>query len=864
MNVTIPELSLVVLIGVSGSGKSTFAEKHFKSTEILSSDVCRGLVSDDENNQSATNDAFDVLNFIVGKRLANRRLTVIDATNVQPEARKQLVKMARHYHVLPVAIVLDLPEKTCRSRNRDRADRNFGAHVIRQQKSQLRRSLRQLKREGFRNITVLDSETAIESIKIERQKLWNDLKHEQGPFDVIGDLHGCATELERLLERLGYQFDLAPNSSGTYHRAYYHPEDRKAIFVGDLVDRGPRSLDCVQLVQKMVQNQTALCVPGNHDVKLVKKLRGRNVQVRHGLERTLAEIEALPENLRQPLSENLAEFLDGLISHYVLDEGKLVVAHAGLNESMQGRASGKVREFALYGETTGETDEFGLPIRYNWASEYRGDATVVYGHTPVPEAEWLNRTINVDTGAVFGGKLTALRYPEMELVSVKASEVYSTPIRPLADNEGSNRSSQQLNDDVLDIQDVSGKRIVNTRLRENISIRAENNAAALEVMSRFAVDPRWLIYLPPTMSPSETVPTQSEFSDWLEYPQMAFDYYRNHGVRKIICEEKHMGSRAIVVICRNPKVAEARFGVEDGSIGTCYTRTGRAFFKDHELEAAVFQQLNRALGEAQFWKNLETEWVCLDCEIMPWSVKAQELIRHQYAAVGAASLSSLPPALDSLEKAKKNGLDVDSLLTSYRQKQQMTERYRLSYQPYCWPVTGVADIKLAPFHIMATEGSTHVDKANLWHMNAIRQFTECDPTDCLQSTEFREVDLADSENAAAAERWWLDLTSAGGEGMVVKSNEFIPRGKRGLLQPAVKCRGREYLRIIYGPEYTAAENLSRLRNRRLTTKRSLAIREFALGIEALERFVKGQPLRRVHECVFSVLALESEAIDPRL
>src|SRR3989449_3153758 len=156
MTITIPELSLVALIGVSGSGKSTFARKHFKPTEVLSSDYCRGLVSDDESDQSATGDAFEVLHFIASKRLKAGRLTVVDATNVQAEARKPLVALARQYHVIPVAIVLNLPERICVDRNRGRPDRDFGPHVVRNQVLDLRRSLRDLEREGFRHVHVLD------------------------------------------------------------------------------------------------------------------------------------------------------------------------------------------------------------------------------------------------------------------------------------------------------------------------------------------------------------------------------------------------------------------------------------------------------------------------------------------------------------------------------------------------------------------------------------------------------------------------------------------------------------------------------------------------------------------------------------
>lgn len=865
MKIKIPELSLVVLMGVSGSGKSTFAKTHFLPTETLSSDSCRGLVSDDENNQSASDDAFDLLHYIATKRLTRGRLTVVDATNVQPEARKPLVELARAQHVLPVAIVLKPPEALCQARNAERLDRNFGGHVIRRQASQLKRSLRGLKREGFRNITILDSEEAIVSVEIERQKLWNDLRHEQGPFDIIGDVHGCADELEQLLATLGYQWHDAPDlEDGLYSRVYAHPAGRKAIFLGDLVDRGPRILDTVQLVRNMVNHHAAFCVMGNHDAKLARKLRGRKVQIRHGLEQTLTEIEALPDSIQQTLAETITTFLDKLISHYVLDSGKLVVAHAGLKEAMQGRASGKVREFALYGETTGEIDEFGLPVRHNWASEYRGDAMVVYGHTPVPAAEWLNRTINIDTGAVFGGKLTALRYPELALVAVEAAQLYAEPIRPLAAPDSSALSAQQMDDDLLDIDDILGKQIVSTRLRPNITIRAENNAAALEVMSRFAVNPRWLIYLPPTMSPSETVPKASEHAAWLEYPTQAFDYYQSQGIQHLICEEKHMGSRAIVIVCRDDAATMRRFGITDGSIGICYTRTGRRFFTDATLETEFLQQIQAALTTSRFWEALQTDWVCLDCELMPWSVKAQELIRHQYAAVGAAAQVTMQSAVESLQQAASNGVAVDTLLAHYQQRQEMVGRYAAAYQPYCWPVTKIDDIKLAPFHLLATEGAVHVDQSHLWHLQTIAQFAGINSANCLQMTKYRQVDLGDELSRRAAEQWWLDMTNAGGEGMVVKPCEFIANGPRGLVQPAIKCRGREYLRIIYGPEYSATENLNRLRSRGLAAKRSLAIREFALGVEALERFVKGEALRRVHECVFSVLALESEPVDPRL
>ena len=854
MQLSIPELALVVLIGPSGAGKSTFARAHFKPTETLSSDFCRGLVADDENDQSATNDAFDVLHFIARKRLAAGRLTVIDATNVQPEARAPLVALAREFHVLPVAIVFDLPEKLCQERNLTRADRDFGPHVIRRQVRDLRRSQRNLQREGFRSVFAFETPEQVSTATVTRQRLWTDRRDMHGPFDIIGDVHGCYDELVELLQRLGYQ----PNDAA----GYAHPEGRMAVFLGDLVDRGPKTPDVLRLVMDMVAAGSALAVPGNHDVKLVKKLRGRDVQVAHGLAETLAQLEAEPPAFHA----EVATFLDKLISHYVLDDGRLVVAHAGLRQELQGRASARVRDFALYGETTGETDEFGLPVRANWAAEYRGRATVVYGHTPVPTPEWLNHTINIDTGCVFGGHLTALRYPERELVSVAARRVYVEPVRPLSPAASDTLSVQQQHDDLLDIDDVLGKRLVETQLHGRITVREEQAVAALEVMSRFAANPKWLIYLPPTMSPSAT----SRQPDLLEHPAEAFAYFREQGIATVICEEKHMGSRAVAVLCRDEATAQRRFGVVGEGIGIVYTRTGRRFFDAPILEQTLLIEVRDAATRSGLWDELQTDWLLLDCELMPWSAKAQELLRGQYAPVGAAARASFGPALLALDMAAARGVDVAACQSWYAERSAMTTAYVDAYRRYCWPVTNLADLRLAPFHLLASEGAVHIDKDHRWHMAKSEQLVAANQqaagsaTNCLVATHFCIVDLADPDSEAEGIAWWTALTGRGGEGMVVKPLDFVVRGPRGLVQPGVKCRGREYLRIIYGPEYTAPANLERLRQRGLGAKRALALREFALGIEGLERFVHGEPLRRVHECVFAVLALESEPVDPRL
>jgi polynucleotide kinase-phosphatase len=855
VEIRVPEFSVVALVGVSGSGKSTFARRHFLPTEVLSSDFFRGLVADDESDQRASADAFEGLYHIAGIRLRSRRLCVLDATHTQKEARQRVIALASQHHALPVAIVLDLPNHVCMERNAGRPDRAFGKHVIPQQASQLRRSLRDLRREGFRHVYLLRSPEEVDAAVLTRTKLWTDRRDDRGPFDIIGDVHGCFDELRLLLQQLGYAVhERGDDGARTFH--VEPPPGRKAVFLGDLVDRGPRIPDVLRLVMAMVEQGSALCLPGNHEVKLLRKLTGKQVRIGHGLEQTLAQLEQEPP----AFTEAVRRFAAALVSHYTLDGGRLVVAHAGLTAELQGRASATVRSFALYGDTTGEIDEYGLPVRHLWAEEYRGDAMVVYGHTPVPEAVWLNRTICIDTGCVFGGRLTALRYPEQELVSVPAARVYCEPARPLEPAPPSDgRTAQQVHDDLLHLEDVSGKRFVSTRLRPNITVREENATAALEVMSRFAVDPHWLIYLPPTMSPSET----SEREGFLEHPEQAFAHFRREGIAQVVCEQKHMGSRAVAVVCRDESVPMRRFGIEGNGVGVCYTRTGRPFFDDPELERAFLLRLRAAVSASDLWQELATDWLCLDCELMPWSAKAQSLLTQQYAPAAASGGVALAAGTEALAHAAARGVATGELLQRWRSRATMVAAYGDAYRRYCWPVQSLDDYRLAPFHLLASEGHVHTDRDHVWHMTTLARLCAADMA-FLVATPWRQVDLADPESEAAATAWWDELTGAGGEGMVVKPFDFVARGKKSLAQPAVKCRGAEYLRIIYGPEYLAPEHLTRLRGRALSQKRSLAIREFALGIEALERFVRREPLRRVHECVFGVLALESEPVDPRL
>lgn len=856
MRIEIPEFALVAMIGATSSGKTTFAHKHFKQTQVLSSDFFRAMVCDDENDQTVSKEAFELLYHAAEKRLEHMKTTVIDATNLQKSARQQVIDLARRQNVHPVAIVLDLPEKELLQRNRARAERGYPDRVIHSHYTSLQRCIRHLKKDGFRFVYVLRSQEEADGAEIAYTKLWNDKRELHGPFDIIGDIHGCFDELVMLLEKLGYE----QNDGGVYH----HPLGRRAAFLGDLCDRGPKNTEVLRLVMDMVKSGSAVAVPGNHDVKLLKYLRGRSVTQTHGLDITVSQLEAAGEDFKKEVEE----FIDGLVSHYVLDDGKLVIAHAGIKKEYIGRGSMRVRDFCLYGETTGENDEYGLPVRLNWAADYRGRATVVYGHIPQAQVQALNGTFCIDTGCVFGGSLTAFRYPERECVAVKALRQYYEPIKPLTEETAANGDG-----DMLTLGDIGGKLYLETKLMPSINIHENNSAAALEIMSRYAADPHWLIYLPPTMSPCKT----SGLDGFLEHPLQAFEYYRERGVKNVVCEKKHMGSRAVIVLCRNEAAAAERFGVAGGSRGLIYTRTGRRFFADEATQNVVLDRLGAVLTKTRFWEDFGTDWVCLDTELMPWSEKAQELLEKQYAPVGRAGRDGLAAATEAIRKlcARKNvrfevpentsgqSFEPTELLAEFEQKKASLESYVDAYREYCWTVHSVDDLKIAPFHILAAEGQAFGDKSHTWHMETIRKYcTGMD--DIFMATEYKIVDVTSEESVQSGVSWWLSLTGSGGEGMVVKPEIFTTKYKGEVIQPAVKCRGREYLRIIYGPEYLMPEHLKRLKSRSLSRKRSLALREFSLGMESLDRFVAREPLYRVHECVFGVLALESEPVDPRL
>ncbi|HEY7126829.1 MAG TPA: AAA family ATPase [Ktedonobacterales bacterium] len=427
--IRLPLGALVVLVGSAGSGKSTWATRHFSPTQIVSSDACRGMIADDESDQTVSRDAFRLLYFILGERMRRGLLTVVDSTALQPSARSELLKIAAQHGRPAVALVFAMPADLTAQWNASR-ERRVPDDVLERHRKNLELSLKHLPTESFQALYLFRSPEDLEHAKVHVGGFVPE--HSTPPFDLIGDVHGCYRELDALFDKLGYEWREAMQD-------FVHPDGRMPVFVGDLADRGPNNVQVLDLVERMVTGGTALLVVGNHDNKLMRWLMGRKVQVAHGLGLTIGEIDALPPEEQATFRARVLALLQNAPGYLILDDGRLIVTHAGFQDEMVGRWNRAIQAFCLYGDVAG-FEEDGVPIRRNWAIQRTEEQAtngplIVYGHDVMGEVFEFRRTINIDTGCVFGGRLSALRYPEMEVVQVSALRVYDTSKLPEGEGE---------------------------------------------------------------------------------------------------------------------------------------------------------------------------------------------------------------------------------------------------------------------------------------------------------------------------------------------------------------------------------------------------------------------------------------------
>lgn len=862
----LPHTGIILLIGPSNSGKTTFLQKWIrqgviKPSEVVSSDQFRLLIGDTDfiewtnrpkdeaevlmyEYQLTSQAAFEAMDAIIETRSKLGNLTFIDATHLYSEDRKRYIELAKKHHIPSIAIVFDIPQEILLQRDEER-EFPRGKRRIKQQAQTFLKNKKFIKKEGYRFTYVLNLDEVNQAHLIRKK---NPIEVEVGAgVDFIGDVHACYDELLELLGRLGYR----PNDDGLF----IHSDGRKFVSVGDVMSRGPRSIDSMIFVKKHVDAGLAYMIDSNHGWKIARWLDGRNVTLSHGDENVAEEFERYKENFgaekTNQLKNELKDFLLYAPSHYVFVKNgvkTVVVTHAGIRDEYIGKLSHSISDFCRYGDTDG-FDEKGKSIRKDWYTAHKSKELIIWGHDPKPEALIINNTINIDQGVVFGGQLTSFRYPEKEFVSINAKQDYSG----VQDNPLNEWREKRLSPPNIG-RYINGYSVLTEQYGE-IKVQEGVVKSAIDSVSHFTVPIEELVYIPPTMSPT---PKPSELEDFLEHPQEAFDYYRSNGIQKMVVEKKHMGSRGILLLFKDEESAIPYVGRP--TLGTIYTRTGRPFFSK-ELEEEITSRLNQDLHQANYFDIYQTNFLILDAEILPWNLKAKELINSQYAHVAEVAIMDRTKMIEKLEMALNRDQDVENWLNEMRGKLQNAHVFRDVFQKYCWNTEGINGIQIAPFHLLAHSGETYFDQSHIWHMEKNREFSSL--SDFFIETEFKVV--SDETSMKEAIDWWISMTESGHEGFVVKPEYYIARNDKGkLLQPAIKVRGRKYLHIIYGMDYLQPENLKRLKNRNVGKKQRHALMEFSLGIEGVERFVNKDSVERIHECVLATLALEAEPVDPRL
>lgn len=861
MKITVPNSGIVLLIGASNSGKTTLLnnwirEETILPSEVVSSDEYRLVVGDTNFIQWAgrpkdeadslydqyyaiSEEAFHMMDNVIEARCRLNKLTFIDATHLFGDDRKRYIALAQKHHVPIVAVVLDISQETLLERDEQRESPR-GKKKVKQQFQYLKREKRYINTEGFKSTFFISADEKVELVRMNHPLL---VDIAQG-IDLIGDIHGCYDEFIVLLEQLGYKEN--------EEALYLHPDGRRFMSVGDVMSRGPESIKTMLFFQRHVQLGLAYMTDSNHGWKIARWLDGRSVTLSHGDEKVEEEFEEFEQvygaDKTTKIKGMLKNFLLQAPSHYVLMKNGVhtaVCTHAGIKDEFIGKQSPDIQDFCRYGDTSGLNDK-GKPVRKDWFVHHKGSMDIIWGHDPKTQPLVINNTINIDQGVVFGGKLTAFRYPEKDFIFVKAANDYSGAVdNPLKEWE-------KKRFDAPNIEKFIEGYSVQTKQFGYVKVHQDIVKSAIDTISHYAVPIEQLLYIPPTMSP--TLET-SLLPDFLEHPKEAIEYYRSHGIETLIAEKKHMGSRAVLLLFKDKDSAKKSIGSEiDGVI---YTRTGRRFF-DKLTEQKIVRELIEELTRKGYFDKYETDFVLLDAEIMPWNLKAKELISSQYAHVSENALLDRKKILERLNNS--GHVDVKKWLVEFEEKLTNAETFKEVFQKYCWDIEGTNAIQIAPFHVLAHSNETFFHKPHTWHMKMNKEFAE--DSSLFVRTDYKII--TDAVNELEVITWWEEMTKDGHEGIVIKPEFYIPTHKGKLIQPAIKVRGRKYLHIIYGMDYLSPLNLDRLKKRNTAKKQKLALKEFALGIEGIKRFVNGDSIERVHECVLATLAMESDPVDPRL
>ncbi len=884
--------SIVGITGSSSESRSEILNRCFKIEEIVSMDELIRWIPDDRwiKDHNKSEQVESIFFSIIEQRLKRNLMTALDLDGQGRPFRNQFVQLAKKYHFTPTLIRL---QETLRASSKLDQE-NF---------SKARRQ------EGFRVIYQICKDEFQDWRPTRRTSptLRPDI---EGAFDIIGDVHGCMEELLALTHRLGYRWtgnpsDLHPDFS------WINPPGRRLFFVGDLVDRGPNSLEALRLVMRLTESGQAFCVPGNHDYKLARALGGMVFQKRDpDHDATLQQIRSAgPE-----FAEKARTWIESLPSHYFLDAGRLVVSHAGSKRSHHGRESKRILDFALYGDTTGKTDSHGLPERLNWALDYQGATLVVHGHTPVAEPKWVNESVNIDTGCVYGGYLTALRYPEREIISEPAQQEYSVSSRPLPLNAslrdrvdsklGSSWKSNSLNPSAVSVSkndnpskslnflkhnnrsaeekhswsDFQNLKVVETHTRGDVILREDEVKSTVNFLESTQCWPWRIPFLAPGISSAD--PCQDLNSAGLENPETAFSYYRNNRVQEVLCVPMEYDTPFILALARDSSTAVERLGSQAGEVGIGFPVCGLLQKSEAPTLAempSLLERIHRNLSEGNFWERSQSNVAIFECSFTSHSAPVAEAksqpkpnpnpkqLRNIMSQIASAGMIDTANILEKLERATEHGTDWHFLTQSYLKSKKSLREFTDWISKAQKNTNRTESIQVRNFQLLATQKKTFINQ----HYSAGAQIlkpeelTERDPELFLQPAAF-PLDLNNINACSSAVNLWKEHTQSGMIGWVIRPAQGAQKGRRGWVQPAFKCRGDMALKCVFGLNMTREAMNQSIQKNSLAARRSQVAREWALSLEALQRWTGQEPDWRIQECMVGMLAVKCEPTDARL
>jgi hypothetical protein len=716
----------------------------------------------------------------------------------------------------------------------------------------------------------LISKTHIKKIEIQPKELFdveieflrNDLIIDIGNgLDIMGDGHGLLKSRLDLIEKAGY----VVCDDGIYR----HPSGRKLVYLNDETGKGCEPDDRVEygkypsiamanMMMKQVKAGEAYAVDSNHNYKLWRFLEGRNVIMQNGDELVEQEFinfekEYGKEKTLQLKSE-LLDFLKNLPSHLIIQDNginRAVVVHAGIKEEMIGKKSNEIRDYCRFGPKNDESENIEeIPNRIDWTKEYNGAPLIIWGHDPRPEPRIINNTINLDQGGYCGHKLTLMRYPDMEFVHVNVNKSYVEDEKNAIMKFYNNRFEiPSINSYINGINlEIDGK---------EINCHHKDVAYALDLVSTRTVSLEELFYVAPTMSPT---PKVSKLDNFLEHPNEAFEYFIENDIKKVVAQKKHMGSRALITLFKNEEIGKKY--INKNKKGFILSRNNIRFF-NIEQEKQYVDRLVEDLTKHNFFEKYDTDLLILDCEILPWNLKANSLITNQYGLVSNTSRYVRNHKLEILKELFNQGKVSKEDVEKQINLLENSKKFHDVFSFYCWNIEDINNVKIAPFHILSFSKESNFNRNHEWHMGISKELSMM--SSLFIETPYMIINLDNEQEKNSCIKWWKEITEDGHEGIVIKPYKFISKNKNGeIVQPAIKVRGKEYLRIIYGMDYLEKENLEIIKQRSAHKKMKKAISQFLLSVESINRFINMDKIENILECVLASMSIDNEFTDPRL